>query len=223
MAAHGTWWQAVLGVLIALGALLSALLASRRWGHHIGGLLSHPEPEQLLLRVLGITLLVAAIAELINISAGVGAFLVGLSLTGEITDRVREVLAPVRDVFAAAFFLAIGLTIDPADLLPVLPAALTLAAVTAVTKVLAGAFAATRDGVDRHGQLRAGTALIARGEFSIVVIGLVGAAADPQLRALVAAYLVILALAGPIITRFVDDVGSAGLSMRAGRRPGRPR
>jgi CPA2 family monovalent cation:H+ antiporter-2 len=220
--ADGTWWQAVLGVLVALGALLSALLASRRWGHHIGGLLSHPEPEQLLLRILGITLLVAAIAELINISAGVGAFLVGLSLTGEITGRVREVLAPVRDVFAAAFFLAIGLTIDPAALPPVLPGAVALAVVTAITKVLAGAFAAGRDGVDRHGRLRAGTALIARGEFTVVVIGLVGTAADPRLRALVAAYLVILGVAGPIITRLVDGVGSAGSSMRAGRRPGRP-
>lgn len=221
-AADGAWWQAVLGVLVALGVLLSALLASRRWGHRIGGLLSHPEPEQFLLRVLGITLLVAAIAELINISAGVGAFLVGLSLTGEITDRVREVLTPLRDVFAAAFFLAIGLTIDPADLLSVLPSALALAVVTAITKVLAGAFAARRDAVDRQGQLRAGTALIARGEFSVVVIGLVGTAVDPQLRALVAAYLLILAIAGPIITRFVDGTGSAGPPMHARRRPGRP-
>jgi hypothetical protein len=45
-----------------------------------------------MLRVLAITLIVAALAELINISAAVGAFLVGLSLTGEITDRAREVL-----------------------------------------------------------------------------------------------------------------------------------
>jgi monovalent cation:H+ antiporter-2, CPA2 family len=155
MAAGGTWWQALLGVLVAVGALSMALLASRRWGHRIGGALSHPEPEQLLLRIVGVTLLVAALAETINISAGVGAFLVGLSLTGEITDRAREVLAPVRDLFAAAFFLAIGLSIDATDLLPVLPAALALAAVTAVTKVLTGAYAAGRDGVDRDGRLRA--------------------------------------------------------------------
>lgn len=204
MAAGGTWWQALLGVLVAVGALCMALLASRRWGNRIGGALSHPEPELLLLRVVGVTLLVAALAETINISAGVGAFLVGLSLTGEITDRAREVLAPVRDLFAAAFFLAIGLSIDAADLLPVLPVALILAAVTAVTKVLTGAYAAGRDGIDRTGRLRAGTALITRGEFSIVVIELVGAAADPRLGALVAAYVMVLAVAGPILTRWVD-------------------
>ncbi|MBW0108594.1 cation:proton antiporter [Pseudonocardia sp. KRD-182] len=202
VAAGGTWWQALIGVLVALTALLTALLASRRWGHRIGGALDHPEPEQLLLRVVGITLLVAALSEMINISAGVGAFLVGLSITGEITGRAREVLAPVRDLFAAAFFLAIGLSIDPASLLPVLPAAFALAVVTAVTKVLAGAYAASRDGVDRNGQLRAGAVLITRGEFSIVVIGLVGTAAEPRLGALVAAYVMILATAGPILARF---------------------
>jgi monovalent cation:H+ antiporter-2, CPA2 family len=178
--------------------------AARRWGHRIGDVLSHPESEQLLLRVLGITLLVAALAELINISAAVGAFLVGLSLTGEITDRARDVLTPLRDLFAAAFFLAIGLSINPADLLPVLPAALALAVITAITKVLAGVYAASRDGVDRRGRLRAGTALIARGEFSIVVVGLVGTAGDPRLGALVAAYVLILATTGPILTRFAD-------------------
>jgi CPA2 family monovalent cation:H+ antiporter-2 len=51
---------------------------------------------------------------------------------------------------------------------------LALAVVTAGTKVLTGQFAARRDGVARPGQLRAGTALITRGEFSLVIIGLVG-------------------------------------------------
>jgi CPA2 family monovalent cation:H+ antiporter-2 len=89
VAAGGTWWQALVGVVVAVGALLTALYA---WGHPIGGALSHPESEQFMLRVLAITLIVAALAGLINISAAVGAFLVGLSLTGEITDRAREVL-----------------------------------------------------------------------------------------------------------------------------------
>ena len=65
-------------------------------------------------------------------------------------------------------------------------------------------FAARRDGVDRQGQLRAGTALIARGEFSIVVVGLIGTAADPRLGALVAAYVLLVATLGPIVTRLVE-------------------
>ena len=175
LASGGTWLEAVAGMIAAVGALFAAFAASFYWGHHVGRLVGHPDSEQLLLRVLGVTLMVAATAESLHASAAVGAFLVGLTLTGETADRARNVLGPLRDLFAAIFFLAIGLSVDPHELLPMLPVALSLAVVTAVTKVASGIFAARRDGVARRGQLRAGTALIARGEFSLIIIGLVGA------------------------------------------------
>ncbi|WP_338673443.1 cation:proton antiporter [Streptomyces sp. SCSIO 30461] len=208
VAAGGTWQQALLGVLLALGAVAAALTMSYWWGHHLGRLLSDPDAEQLLLRVLGVTLVVAALAEAVHVSAAVGAFLVGLSLTGEAADRARKVLSPLRDLFAAVFFLAIGLSIPPESLLPVLPVALLLAVVTAVTKVGSGWYAARREGAGRRGRLRAGTALIARGEFSLVVIGLMGAGHN-RLGALVAAYVLLLAVTGPVITRFTGPRPSA--------------
>ena len=58
--------------------------------------------------------------------------------------RARSVLTLLRDLFAAVFFVSIGLNIAPADLLPMLPFALGLAALTAVTKVITGAYAARR-------------------------------------------------------------------------------
>ncbi|MBT2368949.1 cation:proton antiporter [Streptomyces sp. ISL-10] len=200
MASGGVWWQAVLSVLAAVGAVLAAFTISYRWGHHLGRLVSHPDAEQLLLRVLGLTLIVAALAEFVHASAAVGAFLVGLTLTGETAIRTRAVLSPLRDLFAAVFFLAIGLSIDPGDLLPALPAALALAAVTIATKVFTGRYAAARDQVGRRGRLRAGTVLIARGEFSLVIVGLVGTMHD-RLGPLVTAYVFILAIAGPLLTR----------------------
>ncbi|MFF8605687.1 cation:proton antiporter [Streptomyces sp. NPDC015346] len=200
LAAGGTWWQAVLGFLAAVGAVLAAFTASYRWGHHLGRLLSHPDDEQLLLRVLGLTLMVAALAELVHVTAAVAAFLVGLTLTGETADRARAVLGPLRDLFAAIFFLSIGLSVGPGELVPFLPAALALAVVTAVTKVLTGRYAASRDQVGKRGQLRAGTALVVRGEFSIVIVGLVGAL-DEDLAPLVTAYVFVLALAGPVLAR----------------------
>ncbi|GAA2693926.1 cation:proton antiporter [Nonomuraea recticatena] len=200
LASGGTWWQAGLGVLIAVGAVLAAFVVSYRWGHHLGRLLSDPDPEQLMLRVLGLTLIVAALAELVHASAAVGAFLVGLTLTGEAARRARNVLTPLRDLFAAVFFLAIGLSVSLSDLVPVLPVALVLAAVTAATKVVTGQYAAWREGAGPRGRLRAGTVLIVRGEFSIVIIGLVGAHHD-RLGPLVAAYVLVLAIAGPLVTR----------------------
>lgn len=204
LASGGGWRQAVLGVALAVGAVAAAFAASHRWGHHVNRWLVHPDDEQLLLRVLGTTLVVAALAEFVDASAAVGAFLVGLTLTGEAAQRVREVLTPLRHLFAAVFFLAIGLAVTPAELIPVLPAALGLAVAGAATKIYTGWFAAGRDGAGRRGRLRAGTALIARGEFSIVIIGLAGTT-YPVLGPLVTAYVLVLAVAGPLITRWAGS------------------
>jgi monovalent cation:H+ antiporter-2, CPA2 family len=201
LASGGSWLDAVAGMAAAVGALLAAFAASYRWGHHVGRLVEHPDSEQLLLRVLGVTLMVAALAEFLHASAAVGAFLVGLTLTGETADRARKVLGPLRDLFAAVFFLAIGLSVDPRELLPMIPAALALATVTAATKVATGIFAARRDGVARRGQLRAGTALIARGEFSLIIIGLIGPSIA-EVAALATAYVFIMAIAGPVLARY---------------------
>jgi CPA2 family monovalent cation:H+ antiporter-2 len=201
LASGGTVPEALLWMAVALGALGFAFLVSYRWGHHVGRVLGHPEDEQLLLRILGITLIVAAVAEQIHASAAVGAFLVGLTLTGPVADRARTVLGPLRDLFAAVFFVAIGFEVAPAELLPKLPIALALAAVTAATKVLTGIYAARREGAGRHGQLRAGTALIARGEFSLVIIGLIGAGSG-ALGAVATPYVFALAIVGPVLARF---------------------
>lgn len=201
LAARGSWVDAVGGMLAAIGALLAAFAASYRWGHHVGRLVTHPDSEQMLLRVLGITLMVAALAEALRASAAVGAFLVGLTLTGETADRARRVLGPLRDLFGAIFFLAIGLTVDPKELLPMLPVGIALAVITTVTKVLTGMFAARRDGVARRGQLRAGAALVARGEFSLIIIGLVGTTI-PAVAALATSYVFIMAIVGPVLSRY---------------------
>lgn len=174
LATDGSWLEAVVGMTVAIAALLGAFAASYRWGHHVGRLVTHPDSEQLLLRVLGITLIVAAVAESLHASAAVGAFLVGLTLTGETADRARMVLTPLRDLFATIFFLGIGLSVDPGKLVSMLPVALALAAVTAATKVATGMFAARRE--EWHG---VGSCVLAPrslpGEFSLIIIGLAGA------------------------------------------------
>jgi monovalent cation:H+ antiporter-2, CPA2 family len=121
------------------------------------------------------------------------------------------VIAPLRDLFAAAFFLAIGFSVSVDDLVPALPAALVLAAVTAVTKIGTGWFAAARDGSAVRGRLRAGTALIARGEFSLVIAGLLGATV-PGLAPLATAYVFVLAIGGPVLTRFLGGVPRPALA-----------
>jgi CPA2 family monovalent cation:H+ antiporter-2 len=114
-------------------------------------------------------------------------------------------MVPSRDLFAAIFFLFFGLQIDPVSLPPVLLLAVLLGLVTALTKVLTGWWAARRANVSTLGALRAGAALIARGEFSIIIAGLgVSAGLEPQLGALSAAYVLFLAILGPILARVIE-------------------
>lgn len=199
LAADGTVLHGLASVAVAVGVLLLALVASRRWGHRVGHLVDDRDTEQLLLRIVGLALVVAAIAEVAGTSAAVGAFLVGLALTGPLADRVRSLVAPLRDLFAAAFFLAIGISVAPTSLIPLLPVAVALATVSALTKIGTGWYAAARGGAGRRGKLRAGSVLIIRGEFSIVIVGLVAVQGD-VLGPLATGYVLILAIAGPLLT-----------------------
>jgi len=193
------------GVAIGVGTVSVALVLAPRVGPSMARLLTHDSNEQVLLRVLGLTLVVAGAAELLGVSSAVGAFLVGLAIPGETAATARTVLEPLRDLFAAAFFLSFGYSTDPAEITPVLPAALGLAVVTAVTKTATGWYAARRDGVGARGRWRAGTALIARGEFSVVIAGLAVGAGVVELGPIATAYVLLLAVAGPIIARLAGQ------------------
>jgi CPA2 family monovalent cation:H+ antiporter-2 len=102
------------------------------------------------------------------------------------------------------FFVSFGLSVDPATLPPVLLAASLLAAVTLVTKVLTGWYAAARDGAGPRGRMRAGLVLASRGEFAVVIAGLAVSAGYEDAGPLTAAYVLILAVVSPILARFGD-------------------
>ena len=171
--------------------------------------------------MFGITLLVAGIAQQFEVSGAIGAFLVGLALSGKTEERAMQLISPLRDLFAATFFLFFSFQIDPADLVDVAGWALLLAAITTVTKVATGWYAAQRIGVARPGRLRAGTILIARGEFSIVIAALGADLADgPELGALAATYVLITAILGPLATRFSDRIKLPSLPGRLARADG---
>jgi CPA2 family monovalent cation:H+ antiporter-2 len=190
---------------IALISVSVILLVSLRFGGHLSRLLQSPNAENALLRVLGVTLVVAGLAQQAQVSAAVGAFLVGIALSGEVADRARRRLAPLRDLFAAVFFVFFGMQTDPGAIPPVLLVALLLGVVTALTKLATGWYAAGRAGVGDRGRVRAGTVLVARGEFSIVIAGLaVAAGVEPQLGPLAAAYVLLLAVTGPLLARAAE-------------------
>jgi monovalent cation:H+ antiporter-2, CPA2 family len=205
-------------IVIAVGAVLVVLIAAIRYGHAISAVFSVRDPESLLLGVLGLTLLVAGVAGRLQVSAAVGAFLVGIALSGPVAHHATELLAPLRDLFAAVFFVFFGLSTDPSKMPPVLLPALGLAAVTVATKVLTGYLAAKRAGIGPRGRWRAGLALAPRGEFSVVIAGLaVASGVEPRLAPLATAYVLITVVTGPVLARVPD---TAWFKRRVRRRTG---
>lgn len=197
--------QGALAAGAAIGIVAIAFFVSLRYSTQVSKAVHTHSRELLLLSVLGLTFLVAGLAESVQVSAAVGAFLLGLTLSGQVADEMRALLPPLRDVFGGIFFVFFGLTIDPRDLVPVLIPALILAVVTGITKIATGAWAAARAGIGPRGRWRTGLSLIARGEFSIVIAGLgVAAGAESALGPLSAAYVLILAVTGSVLMRFAD-------------------
>lgn len=192
-----------LAVALAVAAL--ALLIALRQGERISRAVAHTSDEAVLLSVLGLVLLVGGLAERLQVSSAVGAFLVGTALSGPVAERARGLVGPLRDVFAAAFFAFFGLQVQLDAVPPVLAAALALAAVTAASKIATGWWAAAREGIGPRGRMRAATALVARGEFSILLAGL-GVGLAPQLGPLTTAYVLVLALAAPLLARAADPL-----------------
>ena len=189
-----------LSVCIAIAVVSLALLAALRWGSQMSRLVAHESDEIILLTTVGGVLLVAGIAERFRVSAAVGAFLFGIALSGSVAEKSHRLVTPLRDLFAAMFFFFFGLETDPSALPPSLPLALVLAVVTGFTKIFTGYWAARSLGIDLRGRIRAGVELIAHGEFSIVIAGL-GAAIEPRLAPLATAYVLLMAIAGPVLAR----------------------
>jgi CPA2 family monovalent cation:H+ antiporter-2 len=201
---------AIVSIFIALMTVGTILFVAVRGGKALSRLVAHQSDEVILFTIFGLVLLIAGLAQRVQVSAIVGAFLIGIALSEPMIERARKLIGPLRDLFAAIFFLFFGLQVDPATLPPVLPAALGLGTITALTKFFVGWWATRHAGVDRLGGLRAGAALVARGEFSIVIAGLgVSVGLEPQLGALSAAYVLFLAILGPILARTIEPLGTA--------------
>jgi CPA2 family monovalent cation:H+ antiporter-2 len=216
------------GVLASIGSLAvaaaaatAALVGAIRFGESLGRIVAHTSEEVVLLSAIGLVLIVAGLAEHLQVSAAVGAFLVGIALSGEIAQRTQTLLSPIRDFNAALFFLFFGLQIDTSQLGGVIVPVAGLVVVSAATKVIVGWRAATLVGAGWDGRARAAVALVPRGEMSIVLASL-GAGAAAQLEPLAAGYVLVLAIGGPLLMRFSPEPEEAAARAGAAVREGLP-
>ena len=207
LAVGGALAGTALSVIVAVVIVGLVIWGAVRYSTVLDRVLFNRSDEVLLFSLLGLTLLIAGGAEKIHISAAVGAFLVGIAISGPTARSGAALLSPLRDLFAGVFFVFFTFQIEPSAIVGALPVALGLAVVTGATKVFTGWWAAGRAGVAIRGRIRAGTALMARGEFSIVIAGIATlSGVEDGIGALATAYVLILAVVGPILTRYADPI-----------------
>jgi len=91
-------------ISIAIATVSVVLLVAVRYGQSLSRLAAHESDEIILLTTFGTVLLVAGLSQRLQVSAGIGAFLVGIAVSGPLAEQSHRLLASLRDLFAATFF-----------------------------------------------------------------------------------------------------------------------
>ncbi|MEU0164722.1 cation:proton antiporter [Streptomyces iakyrus] len=207
----------------AFGFLLLLAAAARYGTKPVGRLIATRDNELLVISFLGVAVLVAGVSEVLGVADAIGAFMVGLILAGTPSGpRIRDLVHPLRDAFAAIFFFAFGLSIDPGDIVSVVGPVAAAAALTLVMNVLAGLLVARVYGHGIEPAAEIATTLVARGEFALILAAMAaGAGLDTRLAPFIAGYVLVLAVLGPIAAGRAHLLARA---LRAGQdfRPRRP-
>jgi CPA2 family monovalent cation:H+ antiporter-2 len=198
-----------LGLFVVAGMLVGLLLLPRLVDYVAG----FGNDEMLLVSVLGICFGASLLAALLGFSVALGAFLAGAVVAeARHATRVVHMVEPLRDMFAALFFVAIGLKIDPGLLLQYAVPALIVAAVVMLGKTLACGVGCFFVGHDVRSALRAGLSMAQIGEFSFVIatLGLSLGAVSDFIYPIAVASALICMVSSPYLMRSADAVVNAG-------------
>jgi CPA2 family monovalent cation:H+ antiporter-2 len=201
-------------VLKALGFVTAGLIASRWLARPLDRLLDRLPLEFFLLGVFGFLVGMAAVADELGLSQAIGALMAGVVLSEtSVREQIEERFFSFRDIFAALFFFVFGLSIDVTALgdlgwLVVLAVVLTVAG-----KLGAGWLAGRVGGFTSRQSFNAGVALIAHGEFTVIIAQLastnaaVDVAARADLLAFAGLYVLATATIGIVLMKESKRLG----------------
>jgi CPA2 family monovalent cation:H+ antiporter-2 len=160
----------LVAVAKALGFITTSLIVARVASRHLDRLLDRLPRESFLLVTFGIVIAMAALAKALDLSEAIGALMAGIVLAEtSIREEIEERFVSFRDLFAALFFFVFGLSID-LDAVGSIGWLVALAVVLSVAGKLASGFGAgVVGGFTRRQSFNVGAALVAHGEFTIVL------------------------------------------------------
>lgn len=201
-------------VLLRIGVsflFIVVMFTIARWGGRVvSRLVGTRDDELFTILFFGLAVAFGGIGELVGVSDAIGAFLIGLVLGAtRFRARIEQLALPMRDVFAAFFFLNFGLALDVTQFgsvaLPVAAAVvLTLVVNTAGGQLIAVLSRLTpAQGFNVSGMLQN------RGEFVLILATLAAAhGLDPRLTPFAGLYVLIMAIIGPVLAVNSERAGA---------------
>jgi CPA2 family monovalent cation:H+ antiporter-2 len=198
----------------ALGFITLSLAASRWLARPIDRLLDALPREFFLLFTFALLVGMSALAKELGLSEAIGALMAGVVLSEtSVRSEIEERFLGFRDIFAALFFFVFGLSID-IDAVGSLGWLIALAVVLSVAGKLAGTYGAGRvGGFSPRQSVNAGAALVARGEFTVILAQVaalneaIEASARRELVAFAGLYVLATAIIGVLLMKESKRIG----------------
>ena len=126
--------------------------------------------EMMLVVSVGICMGMVVIANLIGFSSALGAFMAGSILAGTVQSvRIERIITPIKDLFGAIFFVAVGMMIDPTLLIEYIGPILLITVVTILGQMTFATIGILLSGQSLHTAVRGGFSMVQIGEFSFIV------------------------------------------------------
>ena len=203
-------WSMVFRLVIAFTFLI-VMFAIARWGGRVvSGLFRTKDDELFTILFFGLAVLFAGIGELLSVTDAIGAFLIGLVLgASTYRNKIEHIAIPLRDVFAAFFFVNFGLDLNLAEFPPVVGVVILAVLLTIVLNILAGQFVAWLNGLGVQAGINTTAILQNRGEFALILATLsVAAGLDSRIQAFAGLYVLIMAILGPILAANSEKIGA---------------
>lgn len=160
--------------------------------------------EVLVITVVGLAFGAALLAIKLGFSLALGAFLIGAIIAeSKAVKRVEHKIVPIRDLFTAMFFVAVGMLINPADLVTYWWPLLVITLVTIVGKIVGVSLGAFLAGYDGRTAVKTGSAMAQIGEFSFIIagLGLSLGVIRPELHPIAVAVCAVTSLTTPLFMR----------------------
>jgi CPA2 family monovalent cation:H+ antiporter-2 len=198
----------------AITFIVASLAASRWLARPIDRLLGWMPHEFFLLFTFALLIGMSAISHWLGLSEAIGALMAGVVLSGtSARHELEERFLSFRDIFGALFFFVFGLSIDVGALGSV-GWLIALAVVLSVIGKLGGTYAAGRvGGFTPRQSLNAGTALVARGEFTVILAQVaatnpaISTSVERDLVAIAGVYVLCTAVIGVLLMKESKRIG----------------